>query len=422
MTPLPRRKPTFDMKNCSFLAGMFLLAGQWAVLRFLHPGLHDPWVPLLPGIAIFAAAYLLSWSAEVAQHDIPPALALALLALVAVLPEYAVDIYFAWTAGKDPSYIPYATANMTGANRLLIGVGWPVIVFVYWLKTRKSEVKLIQRLDLETAVLLAATLYSFVIPLKKTLSLVDAFFLIGLFLWYFSRIVRGKVEEPEELEGPPGMISSWPPITRRLTAILLFLFAGFVIWAAAEPFAEGILDVGLRWGIEEFVLVQWLAPLASESPEFIVAVLFALRMKPNASFNTLISSKVNQWTLLVGMLPVAYFISHALSGQSGHSMALDARQVEEIFLTGAQSLFAVVVLSDRRFSLKEALALFVLFFLQAAYPAVEKQVGVDSVHVRLAFAWIYMGLTGGIVITSAKFRENLIRLFGAFRSRVREAE
>ena len=67
---------------------------------------------------------MLSWAAEVAQLDIPQALALALLALIAVLPEYAVDMYFAWMAGKNPSYTAFATANMTGANRLLIGVGW----------------------------------------------------------------------------------------------------------------------------------------------------------------------------------------------------------------------------------------------------------------------------------------------------------
>lgn len=415
---MDRSRRRDDAKNLLFMGATVLLAGQWlAVHLFHHPHPGIPWVPLLPGIAIFAAAYLLSWSAEVAQHDIPPALALAALALVAVLPEYAVDVYFAWRAGQDPSYIPYATANMTGANRLLIGLGWPVIVFVYWLKSRRTQVELDRRLDLETSVLLAATLYSFVIPFKHTLSLWDAAFFIGLFTWYFLRIVRGKVEEPEELEGPPDTISSWPPFWRRLAALALFLFAGGVIFASAEPFAEGILEIGRHWGIEEFVLVQWLAPLASEAPEFIVAVLFALRLKPNASFNTLISSKVNQWTLLVGMLPVAFFVSHALSGQAGHSMALDARQVEEIFLTGAQSLFAVVVLSDRRFSLKEASALFLLFFLQAAYPAVERQVGVDSIHVRLAFAWMYVGLAGGIVITSPRFRANLVNLARVFAGR-----
>ena len=85
---------------------------------------------------------MLSWAAELAQKDIPQALAIALLALIAVLPEYAVDMYFAWQAGKDPKYTAFAMANMTGANRLLIGVGWAAVVMTFWLKTGKKAIQL----------------------------------------------------------------------------------------------------------------------------------------------------------------------------------------------------------------------------------------------------------------------------------------
>ncbi|MFN8558245.1 MAG: hypothetical protein U0531_13185 [Dehalococcoidia bacterium] len=44
----------------------------------------------------------LTWSAEAAEHDISQSLALAVLALIAVLPEYAVDLTFAWKAGPIP--------------------------------------------------------------------------------------------------------------------------------------------------------------------------------------------------------------------------------------------------------------------------------------------------------------------------------
>ena len=65
------------------------------------------------------------------QLDISAGLALALLALIAVLPEYAVDFVFTWKAGKDPvKYAPDALANMTGGNQLLIGVGWSMVVLV----------------------------------------------------------------------------------------------------------------------------------------------------------------------------------------------------------------------------------------------------------------------------------------------------
>ena len=41
---------------------------------------------------------------------------------------------FAWKAGQDPEFAPYAVANMTGANRLLIGLGWPAVVFIFWFR------------------------------------------------------------------------------------------------------------------------------------------------------------------------------------------------------------------------------------------------------------------------------------------------
>ena len=43
------------------------------------------------GLAVVGAAFLLAWAAEVLQLDVSQGLALAVLALIAVLPEYAVD-------------------------------------------------------------------------------------------------------------------------------------------------------------------------------------------------------------------------------------------------------------------------------------------------------------------------------------------
>ena len=48
------------------------------------------------------------------------------------------------------------------------------------------------------------------------------------------------------------------------------------ILANAEPFCEGLVGTGKVFGINEFLLVQWLAPIASEAPEFVVALMFAL--------------------------------------------------------------------------------------------------------------------------------------------------
>jgi cation:H+ antiporter len=367
---------------------------QWLYVHFAGVPLAPHWQALSSGVSIFGAAFLLSWAAELAQLDIPQALALAFLALIAVLPEYAVDMYFAWQAGKDPSYTAYATANMTGANRLLIGLGWATVVVAFWLKTGKRVIALAKTQKAEILTLAAATLYSFVLPLKGTLSVIDSFFLVGLFTVYMVAASRSHLVEPE-LEGPPEMLARFATGVRRAITFIFFAYAGFTIYSAAEPFAEGLLASGRTLGVEEFILVQWLAPLASESPEFIVAILFALRGNPQASIGTLVSSTVNQWTLLVGMLPLVY------SWSAGQLMAMqmDARQVAEVLLTSAQSVFALVIIASFTFSLGEALVLLVLFTVQLFFP---------SPTIRALYGIIYIVLALGLACISRQSRVSLL--------------
>ena len=359
------------------------LALPWLGLRLA--GYHGSplVVAALSGLAILAAAFMLSWAAEAFQKDVSQALALALLALVAVLPEYAVDMVFAWRAAKDPAQASYAVANMTGANRLLIGVGWSAIVAVAWLRYRAHSVELEGGQALELGVLLIATLYSFIIPLKGGLTLVDTLVLGALFLLYAWAAARAPSEEPE-LVGPAEAMGVLSPVYRRLATFGLFAFAAATIFASAEPFAEGLVETGLSLGIDEFLLVQWLAPLASEAPEFVVALLFAWRGHAALGMRAMVSSKVNQWTLLVGTLPLVYSIS---LGQAG-TLPLDTRQVEELFLTSAQSLFAVVLVAAFALSRTGAVALFVLFAAQLVMPWHEA---------RWAFGICYLVLALGLL-------------------------
>jgi cation:H+ antiporter len=393
------------MTNALWVGSSILLCLQWIVIRLSGVHLTPEWEALCAGLAIFGAAFLLSWAAELAQLEMSQALALALLALIAVLPEYAVDMYFAWMAGKDPKYTAYATANMTGANRLLIGVGWAAVVVTYWLKTRKTAVELEPSHKIEICYLGLATLYSFFIPFKGRLDLVDAVILITIFGFYIRAASQAAHVEPE-LEGPTLMIAGCGTSGRRVCTILMFLLAGFTIFISAEPFAEGLLATGRTFGIEEFILVQWLAPLASESPEFIVAILFALRANPGASMGTLLSSKVNQWTLLVGMLPLVY----AVSAGRVAPMVMDSRQVEEILLTAAQSLFAVAVLANLSFSLVEALVIFVLFSTQLLVP---------DPSFRYYYSFLYIALAVGLVMWKKDSRQGLRGLF--FRAHTPQA-
>lgn len=339
------------------------LSGQGHHLEQINPGL----VSFISGIAIVGAAFILSWGAELSERDIPRSLALISLALISVLPEYAVDLTFAWKAGQDPTYRAYAVANMTGANRVLIGIGWALVVLVYYFRFRRKEVPLDNSQGLELSLLLLATIYSFILPIKGTLSLIDCVIFFAMFMYYAARAARSEKHE-EALEGIAGYLDErLGNGARRLAVVLMFAFAGYVIWLSAEPFAEGLVSTGKTYGIDEFLLVQWLAPLASESPEVVIALLFALKGKGSMGIGALISSKVNQWTLLVGAIPLVYSISAATWGP----MELDHRQKEELLLTSAQSLFAAIVISDFRFAVWEAVVLMVLFIGQLLFPQEE---------------------------------------------------
>jgi cation:H+ antiporter len=335
------------------------------------------------GVAVVAASFLLAWAAEAAQVDVSGGLAIAVLALVAVLPEYAVDLYYAYTAGHDPAYVQYAAANMTGSNRLLLGLGWPLVVLVALAVAKRTTGKPVTALALEPGnrlelgFLLVAGIAAFVIPATGHIHLVFGLALIAWFAFYTWRLTRGEAEEPD-LIGTAAAIGALPRRARRTTVILAFVVAAGVILASAEPFAESLVDSGTALGIDQFLLVQWLAPLASEAPEFIVAILFAARGKGTAAIATLISSKINQWTLLVGSLPIAY-----LAGGGSASLALDTRQVEEMLLTATQTLMGVAILISLRFHRWSAWTLLGLFAIQL--PLV-------STTARFVLSGIYLGI------------------------------
>jgi cation:H+ antiporter len=189
--------------------------------------------------------------------------------------------------------------------------------------------------------------------------------LVGIFAAYTWRISRAPAEDPH-LVGPARYLGSFRTPVRRAWVIGLFVIAAAVILLCAEHFAESLVATGRELGISEFLLVQWLAPLASEAPELLVAGLYAWRLNTNAGLGTLVSSKVNQWTLLVGTLPVVFAI-----GAGGlHGLPIDAHQREELFLTAAQSFFALAVLATLSISTREALLLFGLFWAQFVIGAI----------------------------------------------------
>jgi cation:H+ antiporter len=355
---------------------------------------------VLYGLAIVGAAFLLSWAAEAAQVDISAGLAIALLALVAVLPEYAVDFVFTIQGGNayaqyGPTCLPpgsmeqspcgLALANMTGANRILVGVGWALVVLLAAIRLRTSagrsgeigdggteqreghstRVTLARTDTVPLMFLLLATVYSLTLPLRVSITLVDLVVLVGIFVAYSIRVARAPAEDPD-LIGPSAWIGEKSTGPRRGWYIGLFVLAAAIIIACAEHFADALVETGTELGISQFFLVQWLAPLASEAPELLVAGLYAWRLKTTDALATLVSSKVNQWSLLVGTLPLVF----ALAAGSLNGLPIDVDQREELLLTAAQSLFAVALLVTLSISVKGALTLLGLFlaqFLLAAF-------------------------------------------------------
>jgi cation:H+ antiporter len=334
-------------------------------LRLFHVELDPPLVALTAGTAILGASFLLLWACDAAQQDISQALALAIVALIAVLPEYAVDMYFTWQAGQHPEsdYAHYAIANMTGANRLLIGVAWSVVAAIAWLKTRHG-VELEPERRTEVLFLGLATAYAFLIPFKGSLAWYDGIVFVGLFIWYIT-LANRRPSGVSELHGPSVLLACLPRPKRRLGTAVMFLYSAVVILANAEPFSESLVATGKVFGIDEFLLVQWLAPIASEAPEFTVAIMFALRGQAGVALGSLLSAKLNQWTLLVGMIPAVYGIS---SGSLDHPIPMGSFQMTEILLTAAQSLLAVSLLIGLCLHVKGALLLLGLFVAQFVLP------------------------------------------------------
>lgn len=382
----------------------FLIAVLMAIpgiaMRLAGVHLDPPMTALFSGMAILGASFLLLWACDAAQADIPQALALAVVALIAVLPEYAVDMYFTWQAGKNPDsdYAAYAIANMTGANRLLIGVAWGAIAVIFWLRHRRV-VRIGKDRRTELFFLGLATAYAMVIPLKGSLAWYDGIVFLGLYVWYIVLASRRPCVEAEA-EGPAEVLIRLSKAHRQLATLTLFLFSAGAILANAEPFCEGLIGTGKQFRISEFLLVQWLAPIASEAPEFIVALVFAWRGQAGLALGSLLSAKLNQWTLLVGMIPGVFAISHQ---SLEHPLPMGPFQMNEILLTAAQSLLAVVMLATLRFSVSGALLLFSLFVGQLVLPGVvdtypQLALGLPASKIHLFFSVLYMVAAAAIFL------------------------
>jgi cation:H+ antiporter len=329
---------------------------------------------------MLASAFLVAWAAEAAQFFISQGLALAILAWVQTLPEFAVEAVIAWEAGHDGVHCfvsnppagchsHLAIANFTGAIRLLVGLAWPMIYFVaayFGRKSRRWNAPI--QLENEHAVEVLATVpplaYFGWIWYKATITVVDAAVLILMYLMYLAILWRLPARQAEELALAP-RVSQWAATrtgaSRPIAIGGLFVLGGALIYFTAHPFLQSMLAIAGTIGVSQFVLVQWVAPFLSEFPEKVSAFQWASRVRtaPIALVN-MVSSNINQWTVLAAMIPIVFSLSRGVPA----ALPFDGAQREEILLTVAQSVVAVLVLLDLRFAWHDAALLFVLWLAQ----------------------------------------------------------
>lgn len=360
--------------------------------------------------SILASAFVVAWAAEAAQFYISQGLALAVLAWVQVLPEFAVEAAIAWQQN-----VPLMTANFTGALRLLTGLGWPAIWIVFALARRaRGEQGFFARIELddehavEVVGLTPALAYFAFVIAKGTLSLLDAAVLLAIYGGYLAllrRIPPKAHEAAGELEFVPRLVLGLPALWRVVAISVLFFGGAALLWFAATPFLGSMIGLASVLGVSQFVFVQWVAPFLSELPEFITTTYWARgRDKAGMALMNMASSNINQWTVLAAMIPIVYSCS------LGHAASVPmAPHRVELLLTLLQGVLGVVLLANFNFAWYEALGLLALWLAQFTHPGW-----------RDPICWVYGGWIV-LELASAPWRTGRLRAFTVFARLWRES-
>jgi cation:H+ antiporter len=350
--------------------------------------------------AILGSAFVIAWGAEVAQFFMSQGLALAILAWLQILPEFAVEADIAWRQN-----VSNMTANFTGSIRLLVGLGWPMIFavssFVHHRRTGEwlSEIVLEPDHSIEVVGLLVPILYFALIWWKASLTVLDGAVLVVLYFAYLfvvNRMPPKDHEEASDLDAVPRAVMRLRPGIRGAAVVAMFVGGGLILYFVAHPFVDSLMALALTLGISQYVFIQWVAPFLSEFPEFLSAFRWARTVRHNSmALMNVVSSNINQWTVLAGMIPIVYSLS------LGHMAAVpfDATHRHEILLTILQSVLGMILLMNMRYTWWEAAVVFVLWFVQFCVP---------SLRVEIIDAYVIVIVLG---LLQALFGR---RTFGAF--------
>ena len=328
------------------------------------PAVTNPLSILWTAPLMLAAAMMIAWGAESAQFFMAQGFALAILAWLQTMPEFAVEAVLAWRQSTG-----LLLSNLAGALQLLTGLGWPMIYAAAAHKHRGEgrplrRIRLGQEHGVQVIGLLACLLYGFLIWAKGSLHVIDSLFLTALYvgyLWLLGKLPARGQEEIDDLPPIPRAVVTASKPLRIAGITALFAAGGGLIYVLAAPFLESVLSLALRFGISSFVAIKWIAPFVSEFPEKVSALKWA-RTPEGASMAlmNMVSSNINQWTLLAAMLPAVLSISR------GHASGLefDQQQSLELLMTLGQALLGALFLISMELVWWEAAVLFALWGVQ----------------------------------------------------------
>ncbi|MBI5033585.1 MAG: hypothetical protein HZB51_23935 [Chloroflexi bacterium] len=385
--------------------------GASLLVRLLHPALGA--IVFLSFSGVILAAILISWGAEAAQFVVSQGLAIAFIALLQVVPEFMVEATIAWRGETE-----LMLANVTGSNRLLMGVGWAMVFIVADVSSRIKNGRGIPFIELrretyvQVLMLMGSSAYFAFVIWHGLLDIVDGFLLFALFVVYMALLKRLPEEESEKKEDlltMPRYLATIPrPSEQFYKMIGVFIVGGVTMWAMAEPFLDSIKVIAAGVGITAFLFIQWIAPFLSEFPETVTAFYWARRidLAPMALMN-LMSSKVSQWTLLVAMIPAVFLVSHGR-----WEIALTGQQSEELFLSLMMMVYGGTTLLKLRFTRLNALSLFGLWLVQFVFPHQLPWLGnTDWNNTRILTAAAF----GGLIVVELVKHRNDIHLFENLR-------
>jgi cation:H+ antiporter len=359
---------------------------------------HFLWsAPLIVG-----SAFLIAWGAEAMQFMVSQGLALAMLAWLQTLPEFAVEADIAWNAARHtPGYSDsLVTANFTGSIRLLMGFGMPMVYFIRAWKQRKNKsaepsIVLDPFHSVEIVSLFPPTIYFFFIVYRGRLDLLDSVVLLGFYFMYMFLLLKMPPEKEDEsvddLPAVSRLVLRRGKVGRVVGVASIFLGGGLILYLCVHPFVNSLQSLAAMVGISGYFFIQWIAPFMSEFPEKVSAFGWALQEgKAKMGLMNFLSSNINQMTMLVAMIPIVYSLS---SGRWNAPILFTEDQKEEVLLTASQAALCMVLLFNMKFEKWEAIGMFVLWIVQFTSMIWEDDLGMQTHTVRHYSIFVNLGWT-----------------------------